>query len=91
MRTRNSTRNDVIADSGSASVQPPALQAQLSGQTISPYIRERPSPPPVPATLASIMNAYPGPAAPESRSGSASEQAHANGIASGSASNGGSE
>jgi hypothetical protein len=90
MRTRGSTRNDVVADSGSAAV-PPAPQVHPSGQSISPYIREHPSPPPVPATLASIMNAYPGPAAPESRSGSASEQAHANGNASGSASNGGSE
>jgi hypothetical protein len=93
MRTRGSTRNEVTADSGSASVQPTAPQAQPSGQSISPYIREHPSPPPVPATLASIMNAYPGPgpAGPESRAGSTSEPTHVNGNASGSASSGGSK
>lgn len=39
---------------------PPAESA--AGQTnISPYIRDHQSPPPVPATFASIMNAYPAP------------------------------
>jgi hypothetical protein len=90
MRTRGSSRNEAAAQSRSGSVQPAAPQ-QSSGQTVSPYIRDHPSPPPVPATLASIMNAYPGPgpAAPESTN--ETTQVNGSGNSNGSASNGGSE
>jgi hypothetical protein len=92
MRTRGNSRQDPAEPSRSGSAQP-STQAQSSGQTMSPYIRDHSLPPPaVPATLASIMNAYPGPGpAPESRPGSTNEPVHTNGNISGSASNGGSE
>lgn len=85
MRTRAVSRNEQRADSQSTSVQPP----QAPGSNHSPYIVHRPSsPPPVPATFASIMNAYPG---PDSGPGSGNGRLHANGNASGSVSNAGSE
>jgi hypothetical protein len=83
MRTRGSSRQEAAAPSRSGSIQP---QAQSSGQTVCPYIRDHSTPPSVPATLASIMNAYPGPgpAVPETRPSPANEPGHTiNGGASG--------
>jgi hypothetical protein len=52
MRTRGGSRNELAEKS----VQPPPQSS-----TRSPYLVTLPSPPAVPATFASIMNAYPAP------------------------------
>lgn len=87
MRTRGSSKNEAAIDSRAGSVQIAALHESSSR---SPYLVTQPSPPPVPPTFASIMNAYPAPESSSgSRPGSGNGAAHANG--NGSASNAGSE
>lgn len=75
MRTRASSRHE-------ASPEQPLASNQAQPANRSPYLVTRPSPPPVPATFASIMNAYPAPgpgSALESSPSSGNGAPHTNG------------
>lgn len=88
-RPRTVSRSEALPGSRSSSAKPD-VQPSASAQGRSPYLANQPSPPPVPPTFASIMNAYP---APDSTPTPASGNGHPppNGNASGSASNADSE